>query len=409
MIRRLAASALVLALGASVGGDAAAASEGTLAIELCGRLIEHAPATANATGRLTIGTRSYVIATGTVGGNAGVTVGIGRDLCVEASAGRTSSQLVRYLFFPMPAAPICGTALANAGTTVNMRADFGLVRIVREGDLREPRPGERICYLTAVSSAGDVVAVREDPVDTTNEREWVAHCGTVRMYRPATASGDGAITVGSETYPIALGVAYTGDPAGDRTDRTTVGQNMCVRGVRGPTTALIEYLTTAMAATITGRVFEYVPPTDGTPGIATLSFRTQLRIRIPAAIDATADIARSDLCYAVGVSGSGDMSATAVVPCEPGRVTGPGATTASPAIAASSPAATPSPTVAAASPSPILPTPKPTGVVASSTEAPRQPGADGPATTTLLAAAAGLALIGALAAVAYWRARARGA
>ncbi|HET8569943.1 MAG TPA: hypothetical protein VFM93_13265, partial [Candidatus Limnocylindria bacterium] len=258
--------AFVAALTAAALGStpAAAASEGAIALQVCGRLVEHRPATATDPGRLVMGTRSYVVAPATVAGNGGVEVATGRVLCVEAAQGRTSGQLLRYLFYPSLPGPTCGNVLAvRDGGLVHLRAEFGLAILARAG-VPEPRPGERVCYVTSVAADGDLAATGTDPVDTTLEREWAWHCGTVRLYRPATATTPGTITVGSETFAIARGTAYTGDPAGDRTDRTTAGQNMCLRGVRGPDLALIEYLTGPMSATTGGIAHEYVPPSGGT-------------------------------------------------------------------------------------------------------------------------------------------------
>ncbi|MDQ3097050.1 MAG: hypothetical protein M3Q61_02630, partial [Chloroflexota bacterium] len=62
---RLIAFTLMPALLFSLGGSATAASEAATALEVCGRLVEHRPATATAAGSLTVGTRTYAVAPGT--------------------------------------------------------------------------------------------------------------------------------------------------------------------------------------------------------------------------------------------------------------------------------------------------------------------------------------------------------
>ncbi|MBI2773574.1 MAG: hypothetical protein HYX56_03665 [Chloroflexi bacterium] len=324
---------------------AAAASELTTALELCGTLKVHVPATASTTGSLTIGTRTYPIATGVAAGNGGVEVAVGRDLCVEGSVGATSGQLVRYLFFPPPPdARYCGTLLSTGGPDVTLDADFGQLRMYRGPDVPAPRQYQRVCYRGVVSrDTGDLFATADVGLAGPNSLERVHRCGTIRQYRPRTASADGILVVGSRTFTIpASGPGYTGDPAGDKTDRTTVGSKMCVLGTLVPTgdianPALNDYLTNAMSTSVIGRVVAYRPPDGGSPGIAILSYASHFEFRIPAAIDAKADVVRDTLCYSADVDANGDISATAIIPCPQGGVAAGG--TPSP-IAAASPSTT---------------------------------------------------------------------
>lgn len=348
-------TSLVLAILAAAAAPAAAATEATGAVQVCGTLREHRPATASIPGALTIGTRTYVVAAGTVAGNGGVTVAIGTDLCVQATQGRTSGQLVYYLFFPMLRERVCGNHLASTQTTTTIAADFGEL-IVRRGSGLPPGQGnERLCYAFEVDrTTGDLVATAALPIRDI-DREWLSPCGTIKEYTRATGTGSGSITVGSRSYLIRTGVGYTGDPAGDRTDRTAVGANLCLRGTLGTAGEIVEYLTTSMPTGISVRAAAYTPPSGSQPGLAITSYQSRSTIRIPAAVDAAIDVSRGTYCFNTTVDAAGDMSASAIIPCPQGGVaTGPGPTTSSAASPSGAPSAVPSATTsAAATPSPI--------------------------------------------------------
>lgn len=384
---------LAIALTASAPS---AAGEATTALQVCGTLRQHQPAAASVGGALTIGTRSYVVAPGTVAGNGGVTVAIGGDLCVQASQGGTTGQLVYYLFFPLrPGDRACGNHLASTQTATTIAADFGELTL-RRGSAVPPGQGtERICYALEVDRpSGDLVATGVLPIRDI-DRERVSHCGTVSAYTRATATSSGSLVIGSRSYRIAAGVAYTGDPAGDRTDRTAVGSNVCLGATLGTGGEIVEYLTGPFRPNTGGVVIAYTLPSGGRSGIATLSYGSRSTLRIPAAIDAAVDLSRGGShCFSTTVDGSGDMSASAVIQCQQGVATGPGPATGapSPAVATSpSPSATTSATPA---PTPTLTpsaTPSPAGDVATSTTV--RVGPD----PLLLAGVMGLAALGILA------------
>jgi hypothetical protein len=312
-----------------MGAPARAAGEGTNALEICGTLLGHAAATAGVEGSLRIGSRTYPIASGVSARNGGVEVTVGRDLCVTASVGLTSGRLVRYLFFPMLTGDrICGNLVqAASADRFAMRADFGELTLLR-GTQALDNPGMRTCYAYRVDgTSGDLVATEKLTVrDNFSDREHITKCGTVKTYVPATATASGQITVGSRLFRIAAGTAYTGDPAGDRTDRTTVGQAMCVVSTLDTGGAIVEYLTRAMETSIAATASAYTPPSSSTPGIAILSYQSRFELRIPAAVDASIDVARSMYCFSTAVDGNGDMAAVAVLPCPAGGVAGGGAT-----------------------------------------------------------------------------------
>lgn len=387
---------LVLAIAVLAAPPAAAATEGTSAVEICGTLKEHRPATASAAGSLTMGTRIYAVAPGTQVGNAGVEIAVGRDLCVTGSVGRTSGQLLRYTFFWLPPdGQVCGNVLSSSPASVTISADFGALTLALGPGVASPQHGIRVCYVIEIAKpSGDATAVRSQPVDTNNEREWVSHCGTVNAYAPATAAAPGSITVGSKSWRIASGTGYTGDPVGDRTDRTTVGSNMCLRATLSDGREIIEYVTTAMSREISGTASEYTPPAGDRPGVLVLSYRSHFELKVPPAIADAAELGRGTHCYSIGVDSSGDAIATALIQCAPvGVAAGPIATVSPAAVA--SPTPSPSPT-----PTPAEPSPTALGLATATPAAP-----EGDAEPNRVPLVAGAAVVAALATAAVLLAR----
>jgi hypothetical protein len=374
---RHAVTLIVLATFVLTALPASAASEGTDALQVCGTLRAHSPATTTAEGSLRIGTRTYPIASGVTAGNGGVEVAVGRNLCVTASLGLTSGRLVRYLFFGMLTGDrVCGNIVRPASAeSFAMRADFGELTLLRGTPaLTIDNPGMRACYAFQVDAvSGDLVATTKTPVrDAFSDRERVTKCGTVKAYTPATAAASGQITVGSRTFRIAAGTIYTGDPAGDRTDRTTLGQSMCLTSTLDTGGAIVEYLTRTMDASITGTASAYTPPSGSAPGIAILSYASRYELRIPPALDATIDVARNSYCFSTTVDANGDLAASAVIACSPPSVGGAaGGASPSAGTASSPPPASPSSTTAASATA----TPNPSAVaLASPAPTPSAPG-----------------------------------
>ena len=355
---------------------AEATSEGTNALEICGTLRAHTAASASAEGSLRIGSRTYPVATGVGAGSGGVEVAVGRDLCATSSIGLTSGRLVRYLFCPMLSGDrVCGNLIRpTAVDSFAMRSDFGELTLQRATQaVGLDNPGMRVCYAYQVDGGtGDLVATAKVPVrDNFSDREHLTRCGTVKAYVPATATSSGQITIGSALFRIDAGTVYTGDPAGDRTDRTTVGQAMCVISTLDTGGDIVEYLTRAMDSNITATASAYTLPSASNPGIAILSYQSRFELRIPAALDATLDLARSTYCFSIAVDANGDMTASAMAPCSPGVAAGGG--TATPTVTASPP------TSASVSPTPtpsLTLAPSPSLVAAASpTTTPGEPGA----------------------------------
>lgn len=387
---------------------AAGATEGTSALHLCGTLREHRPATGNTTGRLTIGTRTYTVAAAVEAGNGGVEVATGRDLCIEGSVGDHSGQLVRYTFFWVaPDRRYCGTVSDAGVQATTIASDFGHLRVYRDAAVPSPAQYERVCYETVIrTDTGDLAATRALPLEGPGALERKTHCGTVSVYRAASDTADGLIKVGSRQFTIAKGTRYTGDPAGDRTDRTAVGRQMCLVATLAPTrdianpTITAEYATRPMDGGTGGTASEYRRPSGAAAGIAILSYASRFELRIPAAIDGTIDVTRGTYCFTTTVDAAGDITASAVVPCSQGSAAGPRVDqTPAPARTSASPTPSPAPTA----------TPTATATAtATATEAAlagASPAPEGPATTTvrvgpdplLVAGLTGVAALGLLA------------
>lgn len=350
----LAFAACVALAAGPLSRPAASASEGTTAIELCGTLKEHREATASAAGNVAIGTRAYAVAPDTKAGNAGVEIGVGRDLCLTGSVGGTSGHLVRYTFFWMPPdGQVCGNVLSASETAAVLSADFGELPLkLATGVVATAQGRMRECFAVEVERpSGDLRALRREAADTTNEREWAWHCGTVRSYTPATPATSGSIEIGSKSWRIGSGTRYTGDPAGDRTDRTTVGANMCLRATLGDAHEVIEYLTRPMDSQTGGTASEYTPPSGDRPGVIVLSYRSHFELKVPASIADSVDLGRGSYCYTVGVDTAGDAIATELIPCDQVGVGGGGAQ------ATPTPTATAIPTATATPSGTAIPTP----------------------------------------------------
>lgn len=340
---------------------ASAAGTATQALQVCGTLREHRESSATAVGSLTIGSRQYSLATGAIAGNGGVDASPGKDVCIQASQALTGGQLVQYTFFPVPQGRVCGNRLASTTVSVTLAADFGELTLRKGPDVPAGQARDRLCYAVEVDpGSGDLAAIGTLPVRDI-DREWASACGTIREYTRATGSASGSITVGSRPFRIGMAVGYTGDPAGDRTDRTATGANMCLRGRLGAAGELVEYLTTPMPSGISLRAVAYTPPAGAQSGLAITAYMSRSAIRIPATVDATIDVSRGTHCFSTTVDANGDISAGAVVACQPGVATGPGPST----TPAGSPAATSAATTASATPAPtVSPSATPAAVAA---------------------------------------------
>lgn len=298
-------------------------AQATTAFQSCGMLKAHTPATETRPGSINIGTRtSLEVAPGTELGNGGVTIAIGRELCVHGSVDAATGRVVSYFAFAFPAKrEICGTfvdlGVGGPRRLVLLEAEFGnmTLPLERSVSIDALNRGERACFRVDVDASGDAVGV---------ERTWgpsldqpISACGVVNVYQPADHPNPGRIALGSRAYNIAAGTAYTGDPLGDRTDHTTVGQRMCLSGTLR-SGQLTSYITHPMPDRIGGTAAEYTPPTAHGPGLLILG-TSRLTLRIAAGSRFDVDVVRGSHCFSLDVDKNGDAAIKAVIECKPGQ------------------------------------------------------------------------------------------
>lgn len=370
--KRMKMRPMVLALVATLAlaFPAAATGQATRAVEVCGTLRAYSAPTPSAPGSVQIGTQTYEIAPATTVGNGGVQIGVGRDLCATGSLAAAGAQLVRLTFFAMLTGDrVCGNIVPSSSNVV-LRADFGELTLVPASGVTGDNDNMRVCYGFSVDRQSGALTATQKIAARTNvvtDLERATKCGRVNTYAPATSATSGQLTIGSRSFRIAAGTTYTGDPAGDRTDRTKVGEGMCLSATLDPGGAIVQYLTRPIDTNIAATAVQYTPPSGpGEVGIAILSYQSRFELVIPASLDATLDLARGSYCFTTSVNAAGDLTAYAVRDCSPGgAAAGASATpTAIPSASAapsatSTPAAAPSPKATALAVS--SPTPSATG------------------------------------------------
>ncbi len=349
---------------------AAAAGQATRAVEMCGRLRAYSAPTGTAAGSVQIGAQTYPVAAGTSVGNGGVEISVGGNVCAWGSLASGTQQLVRLLFFPMLVGDrACGNIVLGSSPNIVIRSDFGELTLVPASGVGGDDGDQRVCYAFSVDpTSGALVATQKLVPRVPMDLERLAKCGRVNAYAPATSTTSGQIAIGSRSLRIDAGTTYTGDPAGDRTDRTKVGEGMCLSATLGPGGAIVQYLTRPIDTNIAGTAVQYTPPAGpGDAGTATLSYQSRFELVIPASLDATIDVARGTYCFSTSVDAAGDMAGYAVQNCSPGGVAG--GTSATPAVSApgsptSSPTVSPTPTQAPSATALAIssPTPAPVGL-----------------------------------------------
>ena len=276
-------------------------------VEACGTVRSYTPGTSTTDGSLAIGSRTFRVVPGFSHGATGFTPAPGTDMCVFGGLGDppgTNSGA-----WPVPRY-VCGYVLdfrpADRLTMLESR-DNGLVTLQVSATAALGADVSRThlrCFDISVdATTGDAQIVRR-----TNASGEEIRCGVVRRYAPPSPTAAGSITIGSQAYAIRQGVAYSGDPAGQRSDPMSVGNAFCVNGIVEDDGYLSAYgpaRSVATGSSECGSVLAYRPPTASTPG--------EIRLHLTAsgrAIPPGFDVGNDPLgyrCFAYAFDGQGDM------------------------------------------------------------------------------------------------------
>lgn len=146
-------------------------------VEVCGRLNTLRPATASERGSISLGARTFVIASGSTRADEGRLIGTGVCLSsIPNSAGELEQHAVFGLgLTPLPAPPgsLCGfinrfepaTPAGPGVLVVGGDTQGGVTLVVPQGSTVTAQIGSQRCVEVALDSSGDAIAVRlRDPV-----------------------------------------------------------------------------------------------------------------------------------------------------------------------------------------------------------------------------------------------------
>jgi hypothetical protein len=136
-------------------------------LKVCGVLSEHTPATAQASGKILLGSRVLMLAAGASSpATEGRPPAVGAATCVSATQGATGA-LTSYVFAGVPS-PACGTVTSVTSPQASARGELVLASFFRifiaSGTTLAPSAasGAR-CFEVAIDAGGDAAVVREVP------------------------------------------------------------------------------------------------------------------------------------------------------------------------------------------------------------------------------------------------------
>lgn len=324
-------------LACLVVGSTGAQAQEQRSLSVCGRIGAFTAATSSTDGGITIGTRTYVLRADAIysrsGGNVEALV-VGREICLNGTLDQ-SGAFVQYTGHGIPR-PYCGrvhelrapTASA-AGSLVIQDTGVATFPIPTGTDLSDDVPtpfGTYKCYSLAVDAPGDAYVTGRviRTVDRVVTRFQI--CGRVLEYLRATLAAAGAVRIGSRAMAIERGFVYTGDPAGDRTDRTVVGADVCLTGGLSATGELIDFITQPFRDRTCGTAGSYRAPSASTDGLLVLSVPSNpdyLRLVVPIGTDLSPVAAGGDICVSYAVNAAGDAFVTGRFQPSLGGVTAP--------------------------------------------------------------------------------------
>lgn len=307
-------------VASSVGAEA----QEQRSLSACGRITAFAQATPSTDGSITIGTRTYVLRADAIysrsGGNLQALV-VGREICLNGTLDQ-SGAFVQYSGHGIPQ-PYCGRvrelrapSASTAGSLVIQDTGVATFPIPIGTDLSNDAPspfGAYKCYSLAVDPAGDAFVTGRfiRTVDRVVTRFKI--CGRVLDYVRATPTAAGAVRIGSRTMPIERGFVYTGDPAGDRTDRTMVGADVCLTGGLSAAGELIDFVTQPFEERTCGTAGSHRVPSASAEGQLVLSVPSNpdyMRLVVPTGTDLGTVAAGGDICVSFAVNPAGDAFVT---------------------------------------------------------------------------------------------------
>lgn len=332
---------LLILVASLVASSVGAEAQEQRSLSACGRINAFTQATPPTDGSITIGSRAYVLRADALysrsGGNVQALV-VGRDVCLNGSLD-ASGAFVQYSGHGIPQ-PYCGRVLelraptpSTAGSLVIQDTGVATFPIPIGTDLSNDTPppsgGTYKCFSLAVDPTGDAYVTGRfiRTVDRVVTRFQI--CGRVLDYVRATPTAAGAVRLGSRTIPIERGFVYTGDPAGDRTDRTIVGADVCLTGGLSAAGELIDFITQAFRDQTCSTVGSYRPPSATADGLLVLSVPSNpdyMRLVVPARTHLGAVAVGGDICVSYAVNAAGDSFVTARFQPSPpslGRATAP--------------------------------------------------------------------------------------
>lgn len=296
----------------------------------CGTVRAFVPAGRTGPAVVTLGQKVYRV----TGGPASLDLAslVGLDRCLSGSGDRDGSLYLNVVGGATPAPErMCGYSLPGrrerADTeTIDLfpQPGGGIITLpVASGVALDPAPTttNRRCYAVAIDrSTGNIVAMRRLDHFDVEGTERVAICGRVDAYRAATATRDGTVTFGSRTYGVAAGFVYFGDPAGDRTDRTTLRAAHCFHGQIDRNGRFTEYISGPYPTSVGGVANPYVPATPTRDGELFLGSWTRMRYVVPAGTRLGLKGTGSGGCFETGIDAAGDPVVIRQMSCPRGGV-----------------------------------------------------------------------------------------
>jgi uncharacterized repeat protein (TIGR01451 family) len=282
----------------------------TTTLQLCGPITAYSAATSTADGALTIGGEQLVIASGALLDGGGL-LAVGADVCLNATINglgevTAPSTITANITSTVALCGVVGAYTASTSTTLGSLQIGGQTLPIAIGAAIANQhlltTGADVCLNATINALGQITVPSSVTANTTTTLDI---CGVVTAYVPATTTAPGSITIGGQTFPIAIGTAI-----GNAT-LITSGANLCLEGsLNGFGQVTTPSSVTANATTtlsVCGLVTAYTPATLTTAGSITIGGQT-----LPIAAGTTIDNASSiltgaDLCLAATLNALGQV------------------------------------------------------------------------------------------------------